>query len=202
MPPGLTLDAGVDGAMPGDAIMIRRVTADESEAFADLYEHYCDAIYNQCFRLTGSWSTAEDLTAITFLEAWRRRRDFRLVYDSALPWLRGIAHNIARNSWRATRRHRAAMARIAAPLVVADFTDDVVERIAAEQQMRLFLPALRKLPARERQVIELCIAGELRADEVAVLLNVPVGTVKSRLSRGLAKLRATAASSKGNEVLR
>lgn len=183
-------DGSLDIARWDDAMLVRRLAVGRSDAFAELYERYCDAIYNQCFRLTGSWSTAEDLTATVFLEAWRRRRDFQLIHESALPWLRGIAHNLARNSWRAARRHRAALARMAPPPVAPDQADDIVERIAAEQQMRLVLPALRKLPAREREAIALCIGGGLTHQEAAALLNVPVGTVKSRLSRGLAKLRA------------
>jgi DNA-directed RNA polymerase specialized sigma24 family protein len=61
------------------------------------------AVYNRCFRLTASWSAAEDLTQTTFLHAWRKCGAVRLEHDSARPWLLAVATNMARNHRRGLR---------------------------------------------------------------------------------------------------
>jgi RNA polymerase sigma factor (sigma-70 family) len=182
-----------------DAALVSALGRGDSEAFRLLYDRYVDVVYNHCFRLTGSTVAAEDLAAVTFLECWRRRSAFRLVDGSAAPWLHGIARNVARNAWRAERRYRAALGRLAETRVEPDPADDVVERIAAEQAIRRLLPAMQTLPSREREVVELCAAAGLSHGEVAILLGIPAGTVKSRLARGLARLRAALALQQASE---
>lgn len=190
-----------------DLGLVRQVVAGEPEALGEVYDRYSQRVHAYCFRLTGSSAAAEDLTAITFLEAWRRRRDFRLVNESALPWLLGIAHNVARNDRRAGRRYQAALDRLGrdrqrSSIAAPDPAEGIVDRLAAEQQMAQVLDGLRRISSHEREVIELCIGAELTQLEAAKALNVPIGTVKSRLSRGLAKLRAGHTAGEALEDLR
>lgn len=175
----------------GDSALVSKLASGDEEAFRALYDRYADAVYNHCLRLAGSAAAAEDLAAVVFLESWRRRSDFRIVEGSAAPWLHGIAYNAARNFWRASRRYRSALARLAETRVVSDPTVGLIDRIAAEQTIRQLLPAIQALPSQERQAIELCIAAGMTHQEAASLLGVPIGTVKSRLSRGLTKLRSS-----------
>jgi RNA polymerase sigma-70 factor (ECF subfamily) len=165
------------------------LTSAESGAFGHLYELHCHAVYNHCFRRTGSWAAAEDLMAAAFLEAWRHRRATPADPAAALPWLLAITNNVLRNQRRAERRYASALARLPQPDTVADPASIIAAKVDAERQMTLLLPLLRALPVRERQVIELCVGDELTHSQAAEALGVPVGTVKSRLSRGLAKLR-------------
>ncbi|HEX6662734.1 MAG TPA: sigma factor, partial [Gaiellaceae bacterium] len=97
-------------------------------------------MYNFCFRRTGDWAQAEELTAIVFLEAWRRRMQVELERSDALPWLLGVATNVIRNLRRSQRRHRAAIERLPRERV-ADFAVDVDERLDDERQMRAALGA-------------------------------------------------------------
>ncbi len=186
------LDSG-ECVPASDAALVEALAAGGAEAFREIYDRYCDGVYGHCLRLTGSAAAAEDLTAVVFLEGWRRRSDFRIVQGSAAPWLHGIAYNAARNLWRSSRRYRSALERLAETRIVSDPADDLVDRIAAEQTIRRMLPAIHSLPAQERQAIELCIAADMTHEEVSSLLHVQLGTVKSRLSRGLTKLRASSA---------
>jgi len=180
---------------PDDASLVVAIAHGDKAAFATLYERYFDAVHAHCFRLSGSSVVADDLTAMVFLECWRRRSEFRLVEGSARPWLHGVAFNVIRNYWRMTRRYRAALERLLArsrsEFAAPDSTDQVVDRVAAEQRIRAVRRALASLPKRERDVIEVCVAGDLGHEEAAVMLGIPVGTLKSRLARGLARLRAT-----------
>ena len=77
-----------------DRELWRRAVAGERDAFAELYDRHADAIYNYCFRRCADWSAAEDLTAVVFLEAWRKRRGVAFDReDAVLPWLYGVAGN-------------------------------------------------------------------------------------------------------------
>lgn len=163
--------------------------ASERDRFSELYEQHCHAVYNHCFRRIGSWSLAEEMTAVTFRTAWRRRASMPADAGDVLPWLLAVANNMLRNTRRAQRRYAAALARIEEPEAVADPAETVAARVDAERQMAAALRILGLLPARERAVIELCVGSGLTSTQAAAALGIPAGTVKSRLSRGLSRLR-------------
>jgi hypothetical protein len=106
-----------------------RVRAEDKEAFGLLFEEHAGAVYNHAFRLTGNWSTAEEVVSLTFLEAWRARGTIRAEGGSLLPWLLVIALNVTRNISRATRRQQAAMSRLPARADEPDFADELAGRI-------------------------------------------------------------------------
>ena len=89
--------------MPSDSELWTRARGEDRQAFADLFERHAQAIYNYCFRRVGNWASAEDLTSVVFLEAWRRR-SVELPEGMVLPWLYGVATNVVRNANR-SRRH-------------------------------------------------------------------------------------------------
>jgi RNA polymerase sigma-70 factor (ECF subfamily) len=167
-----------------------RATDGDSEAFGQLYDRHAQAIYNFLYRRTGSWSDAEDLTSTVFLHAWRRRSDVVLDRDSALPWLIRTADYTVRNEWRAKLRYRRAVA-AAQALVdhVRDHADDVAGRLDDDRRIRQARATLKHLPRQEREIVELCIWAGLDQQAAAVALDVPLGTVKSRLSRARKHLR-------------
>jgi RNA polymerase sigma factor (sigma-70 family) len=108
--------------------------------------------------------------------------------ESLLPWLYGIATNVLRNRSRSLRRYRAALERVPRGHE-PDFADDTADRLGYEQQMRDVLEAVRLLPKRDQEVLALCVWSELTYEEAAVALDLPVGTVRSRLSRARTRLR-------------
>ncbi|WP_372508707.1 RNA polymerase sigma factor [Amycolatopsis iheyensis] len=161
---------------------------DES-AFTALFERHVQAVWNHAYRLTGSWAAAEDLTSNTFLIAWRKRRDVRLVRDSALPWLYTVAGNLARSEHRGARRRLRLLRKIPDPPVESDHAEAVAEQIDGEQRLREVLDAVRTLPKAQRDVVELCLLGDLSVADAAALLAVAEVTVRSHLSRARARLR-------------
>lgn len=171
-----------------DAALWQRAAAGETEAFGEIFERHAGTVYNYCFRRTGDWSQAEELTAIVFLEAWRRRAQVQLERDEAIPWLLGVATNVLRNLRRSQRRHRAALERLPRERA-EDFAGEVDARLDDERQMRAALRLLRKLPRADQDVLALCVWEELTYEQAALALGVPVGTVRSRLSRARARLR-------------
>ena len=175
---------------PTDSELLERVRAGESPAFGELFERHARAVYNCCFRATGDWSLAEDSTSVVFLEAWRRRRDVVLAEgETLLPWLLGVARNVLRNRGRSFRRHRAALDRLPPPPAEPDFADDLAGRLDDEREIRAVLAVVDRLPRGDRDVLELCVWSGLSYEQAAVALGVPVGTVRSRLSRARTRLR-------------
>ena len=121
----------------GDQELWESAVRGEADAFGSLFERHHLVIYNFCFRRTGSWSTAEDLMSVVFLEAWRTRRDLVLSDGSLLPWLYAIATRVTSHTHRSRLRYRKALARVAARRTEApDHADEVVDRLADEQRMR------------------------------------------------------------------
>jgi RNA polymerase sigma factor (sigma-70 family) len=170
-----------------------RVRAGDEAAFGMLFEEHARAVYNHAFRLTGNWSTAEEVVSLTFLEAWRLRGTVRAEGDSLLPWLLGIALNVTRNASRTARRHQAAMTRLPPACEVPDFADELASRIDDAARLQAVRAALRSLRRGEREVLALCVWSGLSYAEAAEALGVPVGTVRSRLSRARRKLQCSAA---------
>jgi RNA polymerase sigma-70 factor (ECF subfamily) len=170
--------------------MRARVRAGDPAAFSELFDEHVRAVYNHAFRLTGNWSTAEDVVSLTFLEAWRLRVrvDVSVESGSLRPWLLGIATNVMRNVRRAARRHDGALARLPKDGVVPDFAEEVTARIDDRERLALVRTALAALRKPEREVLALCVWSGLDYAEAAEALGVPVGTVRSRLSRARTKL--------------
>jgi RNA polymerase sigma-70 factor (ECF subfamily) len=166
-----------------------RVRAGDRDAFGVLYDECARSVYNHAFRLTGNWSAAEEVVSLTFLEAWRLRGKVEPDGGSLRPWLLGIAGNVARNLSRAARRHQMAVARLPPPPAVADFADELAGRIDDEARLRELSQALAGLRRGEREVVALCAWSGLDYADAARALGVPVGTVRSRLSRARKKLR-------------
>jgi RNA polymerase sigma-70 factor (ECF subfamily) len=165
-----------------------RARAGDSEAFGMLFERHARTIYNFCFRRVGNWATAEDLVSIVFLHAWRRL-DKPLPRGKELPWLLGIATNVVRNRRRAERRDAAALARVPRPSPEPSFADDSDQRVDDEELMGRALGLFERLPRREQDVFALCAWSELSYEDAAIALQIPVGTVRSRLSRARARLQ-------------
>jgi RNA polymerase sigma factor (sigma-70 family) len=172
----------------------------DADAFGLLFERHSRTIYNYCFRRTGDWAQAQDLTSIVFLECWRRR-DIKLAGDKVVPWLFGIATNVCRSRRRSVARHRAALRRLPPPERPLEFADETVERLADERRMRTLLSFVSHLPKREQDVIALCIWADLSYEDAATALQIPVGTVRSRLARARTRLRAQAADNRVVEEL-
>ena len=176
-----------------DSVLWSRARAGDPDAFGLLFQRHARAIYNYCFRRVGNWAAAEDLVSIVFLEAWRRRSK-PLPIGKELPWLYGIATNVVRNRRRSERRYAAALRRVPAPHPSPSFAEDSDGRVDDERLMERALVILARLPRREQEVFALCAWSELSYEDAAVALGVPVGTVRSRLSRARGRLRELDAS--------
>jgi RNA polymerase sigma factor (sigma-70 family) len=175
-----------------DGSLRARIRAGDVVAFGQAFDDHAGDVYRHAIRTTACWSTAEDVVSLTFYEAWRLRGKLQPDGGSVRPWLLGIATNVLRNLRRASRRHRAALARIPARESVPDFADELVSRICDTEQLTAAAAALTKLRPADREVFTLCVWSGLDYAAASEALGVPIGTVRSRLSRARTRLRTLA----------
>lgn len=182
--------------MTSDTELWERGRAGDADAFGDLYGRHARAVRSYCLWRTADPQLAEDVTATVFLEAWRRRDRLVLRAESARPLLMGIATNVVRAQWRSRRRHRDALERIhgAELRASADLEIEAIARLDAIRQVKEAGAEIRALPRHERDVPALIAWAGLSYEETAMALELPIGTVRSRLSRARARL-GTAADS-------
>lgn len=166
-----------------------RLRAGDRDAFAELYEQHARAVHLHAHRLTGDWSAAEEVMADTFLDAWRHRARLEPEGGAVLPWLLGMATNKARNARRGTGRRLAFLSRRPAPEPVPDFAEETAGRLDDARTLDAVREVYGRLRRAEREVLALCVWSGLDYAEAAQALGVPVGTVRSRLSRARARLR-------------
>lgn len=184
---GSVLDPAIPSVSTDSEILSR--SRESPRAFADLFERHSESVAAFIRRRVGS-DAVEDVLSETFLVAFRRRADFDAAWESARPWLLGIASRIM-------KKHRADEARqwraVAASVRRDEFSHEgginaAATKIDAASAVRELAPKIAALSARDRETLLLYAWGNLTQDEVAVALGVPVGTVASRLNRVRRKL--------------
>jgi RNA polymerase sigma factor (sigma-70 family) len=132
------------------------------------------------------------LLSVVYLEAWRTRSGAFTVDGTLAAWLYGIARSVLLGQRRATRRHRAALNRYAATYATdrsQNEDDDVISRVDAASGTAAIAAALAQLSQKDRTVADICLVEGLSANQAAAVLELPVGTVKSRLAHARAAQR-------------
>ncbi|MFD9705249.1 RNA polymerase sigma factor [Lentzea sp. NPDC059081] len=171
-----------------DEELWEQVRTGDGEAFGLLFERHAPAVFAYCLRRTGTWAVAEDLVSVVFMETWRKRSSVT-VDGSLMPWLYSVALNVTRNHQRARMRYRAALGKVPPQHADDDHADDVARRVDAEARTRAVIAELEKLPAGDREVLEMSAWSGLTQAQIAEVLGIPVGTVKSRLARAQRTVR-------------
>jgi RNA polymerase sigma-70 factor (ECF subfamily) len=164
-------------------------SVDDPAEFGVVYDRYADDVHRFVLRRLGA-DLADDVTAETFATALRHRARYDAGRPNARPWLFGIAANLAGKHRRAEVRGLRAVARLGAdPIARAWAPDGVEERVVASSAGPALATALAKLAPGDRHVLLLVAWADLTYVEVAEALDLPVGTVRSRLHRARQAVR-------------
>lgn len=196
---------GADTPLRADDAAIIEASHSQPEEFAVLFDRHAPLIHRYIARRVGIQS-ADDLVAETFLAAFRRRMRYETSQRDARPWLYGIAtHLISQYRREESRQLRVRLA-VSVDLAEPGHSDRVAGDLTASAVRGVLAAALADLPVRERDVLVLIAWEQLSYDEVAAALHIPVGTVRSRLSRARARIREALArtehSATFKEILR
>jgi len=168
-----------------DQDLIRRAAAGDAEAWEPLVLEYQQAVFRLAYLLLGDADEAEDIAQETFLRAWKHLMRF----DPARPlkpWLLSITANLARNRRRSAGRYFSALMRAFREEPKPGLLEDKnARRFESEELWR----AVKRLDLPDQQIVYLRLFIDLPVSETAETLQIAEGTVKSRLSRALGKLR-------------
>lgn len=177
-----------------DRAVIEQVLAGDNDAFGILVERYQTKIYNLALRMCGNEDDAFDLAQESFLRAWRNLGSFQ--FESAFStWLFRLCSNICLDFLRAKKRRAAVSLTMTDDegeenqLEVPDPGKTPEEAVFAAEDRELLTRALNELPADQREILTLRAIDDLSYSEIARILNLQEGTVKSRLSRARTALR-------------
>ena len=170
-----------------DNDIIRRAR-DSPAVFGELYDRHSSIIYRYAARRAGDFA-ADDVTSETFLVAWEQLETYDLDREDARPWLFGIATNLLRRHHRA----EAKMLKVAAKAASRDSVGDDSDRIAAQVDAAVttgrIARTLKAMAVIDRETLLLYAWADLTYEGIALAMDVPVGTVRSRLNRARRTLR-------------
>ncbi len=178
----------MDETTPDSALWLEAVSGSET-SFGIIFDRYRRLVFRKAYARVQDVTDAEDIVAIVFMEAWRKRDDVRFVDGSLRPWLLVVTVNVTMNRNRANRRYRMLIAKLPAPEAEPDHSERTLARFATDQAMMALREGLKRLSSSDQRIIELCLIEELSPSTVAAALQLPVGTVKSKLSRAKSRLR-------------
>lgn len=168
-----------------DAEAIKRSREDPT-AFREIFTRHHASILGYARRRVG-WEAGEEIAAQTFLQAFTHRARFDPRFSSAKPWLMGIATNLIRHHLRDEQIHLAALFKI--PIDTPEDPVDDPTRLDAERLGPALAGALLQLSDQDRETFLLVALAELTYQEAARALDVPIGTVRSRIHRSRTALR-------------
>lgn len=173
---------------------IQKAAKGDANAFEELVLRYQTQIYNLCYRMTGNAEDAADLTQESFLKAWKHLDSFQ--FDSSFStWLYRLSTNCCLDFLRSQKRKPTIS------LVVEneedgeqmmDIQDDEPspeEKVISKEEKEALLWAMNQLDDEQRQILTLRVVNDLSYTEIAQILEIKEGTVKSRLSRARENLR-------------
>ncbi len=182
----------VERSLDPDHSVIARCLAGDETAWEELVRLHTRQVYGLCFRFTGSGAEAQDLTQEVFLRVFRTLRTFRAAEGSFATWLARVTRNLLIDHYRRTRQER-----------VTDSIEDQLPRmeeegaaaaqrpdqaVAGREASEILQAGLQKLSPELREAVILRDLQEMEYREIAQTLEIPEGTVKSRINRGRAEL--------------
>ena len=178
----------MEGRPPDDATLAERATRGDEGAFEDLVRMYQGIAFRTAYLLTGSAEDAEDAAQTGFVKAWRALPRFRRG-SPFKPWLLRIVANEAHNRRRSAARAHALALRATASEPSGDAAPSPEGAALVREQREALLAAVQRLDERDRDVLTCRYLLELSEDETATVLDLRLGTVKSRTARALTRLR-------------
>lgn len=174
-----------------DRELMRAIASGDRDGLGGLYDRYASAVMGLCVRILGNRSEAEETVADIFVELWDRADRYDSDRASPFAYLMNLTRSRAIDRLRRRRRQADLLAEVAAHSTdpgPAARGDGLLQAVHDEERVRV-RRALDALDARERHVVELSFFRGLTHTEIATELDEPVGTVKTRIRRGLIRLR-------------
>lgn len=169
-----------------------QIAKGDEEAFGLLYERSSTLLFTLLLRIVGNQSEAADLLQEVYLEAWRKASNYEAARGTPMAWLVTLARSRGIDRLRALNARGRDMTASLDDVPPADLLDmemNALEASAANERQALVWKAIKELPAVQRQAVELAFYEGLTHVEISERLNVPLGTIKTRIRLAMEKLR-------------
>jgi RNA polymerase sigma-70 factor, ECF subfamily len=172
-------------------VLLKAVSFGDQSAFSQLYDEISGLVYGIVLKVLRDPSQSEEVTQEVFVELWRLAPRYDVERGTVTSWAATIAHRRAVDRVRSEQANRQRVERESTRVVVDHdvVSETVVERDSADFEQRRVRRALDRLTDMQRQAVELAYFGGYTYREVAVLLDVPEGTIKTRIRDGMIRLR-------------
>jgi RNA polymerase sigma-70 factor (ECF subfamily) len=176
-----------DDCSTSDEELLERICERDVTALEALYDRHGGHAYSLAYRLLADRGMAEEVTQDAFMSVWRQAATYKPGAGRVRPWLLAIVHHRAIDRTRRIREKQPLAALDEAWMVQAG--DDIFADVYRGVQREQIRAAMQQLPGEQRQAIELSYFGGRTFSEIAGMIGVPAGTVKSRVRLGLGKLK-------------
>ena len=174
-----------------DEHLIAQVARGNRSAFAALYDRFSTPLYSLALKMLANEAEAQDLLQEVFLSVWNKAAAFHAERGSAFSWVVAQLRNRAIDKLRSRRRHGELIEANAPDLEpTGSATSSSADNCAISERARVVRSALREIPHDLRQVLHLAYFEGLTQAEIAEKLEEPLGTIKARAQRGMARLRS------------
>jgi len=177
---------------PSDEELIERFQKGDREAFEQIVARYKDQLLNFAYRFLGSRQEAEDVVQDTFLRVYRNRKAYRRVARFS-TWIYTIAGNLAKTELRKRKRRKlfsiSDLGFEEKDYEISDLTYNPEDDVEGTLKEEIIQKEIERLPPKFREVIILRDVQGLSYEEIALILRIPIGTVKSRVNRARLRLQ-------------
>lgn len=178
-------------ALEAEVELLRRIGQGDRRSFEALYDRFSGLLFSTCYRVLNNQEAAEDTLQDVFIQIWEKAPFYDPARGKPLSWAVTLTRNKAIDRLRSAQRRQRLQENMQSESETFDQFDDgsSFDAVASVETSKLVREAITQLSNDQREAIELAFFSSLTQMEIAERLNVPLGTVKARIRRGMVKLR-------------
>ena len=178
-------------SMPADdAALLASISRGDERAFLSLYERFSGPVYSLLMKMLQNQQDAEDVLQAVFLQVWKKADYYRADRCSVFTWLVLVARSKAIDRMRQRQRQHRTMEEASLEGALHDGRHDTTTGEAMQHESEAAVRgALERIPAEQREAIEMAFFKGMSQTEISECLSEPLGTVKARIRRGMLRLR-------------
>jgi RNA polymerase sigma-70 factor, ECF subfamily len=181
--------AAPPGTTAADHTTLERMARGEQEALGELYDRYSHLVYSLALRIIRDQGDAEDIVQEVFSQAWRQAGRYETRRGNVIAWLLNLTRSRAIDRLRGRQARPEASSESVLAIDMPDLALPVDEQLSLEGRASRVRAAMKELSVLQRVAIELAFYEGLTHVEIAERLELPLGTVKTRIRQGLLKLK-------------
>jgi RNA polymerase sigma-70 factor (ECF subfamily) len=183
--------SGNDSEQRADFQLMARVADGEEDAFSDLYHRFSPSLFGMALRILNDAKEAEDALQEGFISMWRRASSFDAERSSPFAWAVMIVRHKAIDKLRIRHRSEKLSERLQEEIGEAEpEKQEPASDLVFRDRRKHLQSALQRIPSEQRQAVELAFFRGMTHEEISQQLEVPLGTIKARIRRGLIRLRS------------